>query len=104
MNFFRNRHSTRRTPQEQREKRRVFLCAFGLSLAGLILVIGLITADYRCRRMSFGETALPVSILTKANGKTALRLRFFALDAQADITPLKNLFDFCCDFCCIPHG
>lgn len=104
MKLFQSKASTRRTPQEQRERRRVFLCAFGLACAALILAIGLIIADYRCRRMSFGELTPPISIVHTSPDKTALRLRFFELDTQTDITPLKNFLDLCCDFCCLPHS
>lgn len=103
MKRFNSKKSTRWSPLERQERRRVFFCAFGLAAAGLLLVVGLITTDYRCRRMSFGETALPVSVTMPEPEKTALRLRFFQVDLQADITPLKKFFDFCCDFCCIPH-
>lgn len=98
--FHRN---TRRTPQNLRAKRRVFFATFSITFVVLMLVVGLITVDYQRRRMSFGEQILPVSILHGEGEKTTLRLRFFEVDTGVDITLLKNFFDFCCDFCCIPH-
>lgn len=103
MKWLQTKKNTRWSPLERQERRRVFFCTFGLASAALLLMVGLITVDYRGRSMSFGETALPVSVAVAESGKTALHLRFFEVDASMDITPVKKFLDFFCDFCCIPH-
>ncbi len=72
--------------KRQRKKKtggwRPFWAALGASLCGIALVCGLVAADYRTRRIGFGETA-PVVCL--AGTPSGWELRVHALGLQKDI-------------------
>ena len=94
---------TRIKPHRSRAERRVFLCSLGVTLCVLILLFGLIAVDYQGRRLSFGDTELPLEKAVTADGKTQLTVRAFGLQGSFDITELEKFWNFFLDFSCIPH-
>lgn len=83
---------------------RTFLISFTAALCILILVLGFLTVDYQGRRMSFGDDTPPIQVIGRENGDADLSLKFFGKEAQVDFTFFNNLWNFLCDFSCIPHN
>ncbi len=89
--------------KKDRKNRQIFLCSLGVALSLLIAVLGIAAVDYEGRRMSFGDSVLPLHVEETAEGRKTLEIRLLGQEGQVDVTFLKDFFDFLCDFGCIPH-
>lgn len=83
---------------------RTFLLSFTAALCLLILVLGALTVDYQGRRMSFGDDTPPFQVIGRENGNADLSMKLFGKEARVDFTFFNNLWNFLCDFSCIPHN
>lgn len=84
-------------------KSRIFLCSFGISLALLITLGGLITVDARGRQMSFGEEQPPFTVWEHQDGTADLEILLFGQNFTLDFTLFDKIWKFFCDFSCIPY-
>ena len=87
----------------ERKNRQPFYFSLGLSLFLLMTTAGLLTVDYQGRRLSFGDTDLPLQTKALPNGRTALQVKVLGTEGEIDITGLEKIYHFLLDFSCIPH-
>ena len=87
----------------EKKKRQPFYFSLGLSLFLLLTTAGLLTVDYQGRRLSFGDTDLPLQTAQRPGGRTALQIKAMGAEGEIDITGLEKIYHFLLDFSCIPH-
>lgn len=83
---------------------KVFLFAFGLSLCVLILGLGVATVDYQGRRLSFGDETPVFRVENYEDGTSRLRVKLLGLERTIPFTVFSEMWNFICEFSCIPHG
>lgn len=74
----------------------------GLGLFVFILGAGLLSADYQCRKLSFGDST-PIVRVDREEGRSQLVVNAFGHESAWDVTGLSRAWDAVCDFSCIPH-
>lgn len=82
---------------------RTFWFSMGITLAALIFVIGVVTVDFRGRRLSFGDSTPPIKKECLENGKVNLQIKLLGIEKTVDITEIDNIWNLFLDFSCIPH-
>lgn len=88
--------------RDRRGERRAFWFALGVGLFVFLTLAGLLTVDYRGRRLSFGDSTPPVS-LDRQCDPPRLHVKALGIDGDFDGTRLRDAVDFLCDFGCLPH-
>lgn len=88
----------------KKESRRTFWLSMGISLAVIIFAAGVIVVDYQGRRLSFGDTALPVQRAYSQSGSVTLEIKLLGMEKKLDITQIDKIWKLFLDFSCIPHG
>lgn len=88
----------------KRKNRRAFWFTLGVSLFVFLTAAGFLTVDYQGRKMSFGDSTPPLHVDKSADGRAELEIKAFGVEKTWDITKIDEIFDFLCDFGCIPHG
>lgn len=86
----------------KKESRKIFWVSMGVSLAVMIFVFGIISVDYQGRRLSFGDTALPLQKVYSSSG-VALEINLLGVKKTLDITKIDKFWKLFLDFSCIPH-
>ena len=86
-----------------KEDRKTFWISLGVTLAVLILVLGVIAVDYQGRRISLGDSTPPFFVFPKEDGGTGLEVKLLGMDKQFDVSKLKNFWELAWDFFCLPR-
>ena len=88
---------------KKKAERAPFYASLGVSLAILITGLGFATVDYQGRRLSLGDSTPPVDVVSLPNGGTGVHIKLMGIDRDFDITGFKAVWDFVCDFACLPR-
>lgn len=86
-----------------KENGKIFWISFGITLAVVILILGVFTVDYQGRRISLGDSVPPFFLYAKEDGGTGLEVKLLGMDKQFDVTALKALWELVWDFLCLPR-
>lgn len=85
------------------KSQRTFFLSFSISLAALIVMLGLLTVDARGREMSFGDDTPPLHVVKHEDGTAELEYEVMGVHGSLDFTFFDKTWDYICDFGCIPH-
>lgn len=81
---------------------RGFWLGFGVTVFLLVTALGLVTVDYRGRKMSFGDST-PVAEVERDVGRATLKVKAFGQERSWDVTKAQEVWEMVLDFGCIPH-
>ena len=85
------------------DEKKIFWLSLGITLAVVILVLGIFTVDYQGRRISLGDSTPPLFLYAKEDGGTGLEVKLLGMDKHFDVTELKELWELAWDFFCLPR-
>ncbi len=88
----------------KKEGRRAFWLSLGISLFLLMAAAGFVAVDYQGRRLSFGDSDLPLQTMDMPEGRTELKIKLFGVEKEVDITEIDKFWKLFLDFSCIPHS
>lgn len=86
----------------RQKERRAFWFGLGIGLFVFMTAAGLIVVDYQGRKLSFGDSAPPISLDRQSN-PPRLQVKVFGVEESWDASKIKEAMDFLCDFGCLPH-
>lgn len=85
-----------------KKDRRPFWLGFGIGLFVFLTGAGLLAVDYQGRKLSFGDSA-PLAKVDRFGPRTELTVKAFGREKSWDISGLDKVWEFVCEFGCIPH-
>lgn len=86
-----------------RRDTRPFWFGLGIGLFVFLTIAGLLTVDYQGRKLSFGDST-PLAQVERSPEHTQLSVKAFGHEGSWDITKLDQIWEFLCEFGCLPHG
>lgn len=93
-----------RRKKRSSKERRIFFYAFTLTLCLFILFAGFTHVDQVGRKMSHNDETPAFRVIETADGSAMLHIHTMGIQNSVEITKIKNLWDFFCEFCCIPNN
>lgn len=84
-------------------KNKYFIMSFSISAIVIFVTAAVLTVDYNCRAVSFGDTT-PLVEISRSQGSTYLEIDMLGINDKRDITAAAQIWGKFCDMICFPHS
>lgn len=91
----------KKTRKKDNRRKRIFGISFITAFCTILLVLGVVSADFESRKMGFGDKTPPLSVMEDSE-EVILRIYSLGIDKELDVTFPAKLWKNFLEFVCVP--